>query len=129
MKIIKKISIILIFLALTSMILNPKSSEAGLLSNSLNGGNTFIENANDNEIFNTTNAEQGIGDLYYLLLGISIIAAFAVGSVIGIQFITSGVSGKAKIKEKLIPFGLGLIVVFGGFGIWKLVFDILNGAF
>ena len=49
--------------------------------------------------------------------------------VIGIQFITSGVEGKAKVKEKLIPYGVGCVVAFGAFGIWRLVLNILQDVF
>ena len=33
---------------------------------------------------------------------------------------------KAKIKEAMIPYVLGCIVIFGAFGIWKLAITILN---
>jgi hypothetical protein len=49
-----------------------------------------------------------------------------VGVILGIQFIVSATEGKAKIKEKLIPYCIGCIVVFGAFGIWKLVINILK---
>lgn len=31
-----------------------------------------------------------------------------------------GAEGQAKVKEMLIPFVVGCVIVFGGFGFWKL---------
>ena len=32
----------------------------------------------------------------------------------------SEAEGQAKVKEMLIPFIIGCVIVFGGFGIWKI---------
>ena len=47
-----------------------------------------------------------------------------VGIVLGIQFITSGVAGKAKVKEKIIIYVLGIFIIFGGFGIWRIAINV-----
>ena len=39
----------------------------------------------------------------------------------------SSAEEKAEVKKMLIPYIVGCIVVFGGFGIWKLVVNILQG--
>ena len=36
------------------------------------------------------------------------------------------VEQKAKVKDSLVPYIVGCIVIFGAFGIWKLVIQILN---
>lgn len=64
--------------------------------------------------------------LYNALLIVAIIIAVIVGLVIGIQFMTGSVAQKAKIKETLIPYVAGCIVIFGTFGIWRLVVNILR---
>lgn len=64
--------------------------------------------------------------LYNTLLIIATVIAVIVGLVIGIQFMTGSVSQKAKIKETLIPYIAGCIVIFGAFGIWKLVVTIMS---
>ena len=33
---------------------------------------------------------------------------------------------KAKVKESLIPFVIGCVIIFGAFGIWKLIATILQ---
>ena len=39
---------------------------------------------------------------------------------------TGSASEKAQVKETLIPYVVGCVVVFGAFGIWKLVINIFN---
>ena len=129
MKIIKRTSIILIIAILASLVVTPNLSKAGMLNDAMTGSNLFMNDANNKELFNATNEQDGINTIYYALLGIAIIAAFIVGSILGIKFMTSGVSGQAKVKERLIPFALGLVVVFGGLAIWRIVYNILNGVF
>lgn len=36
------------------------------------------------------------------------------------------VEQKAKVKDSLLPYIIGCIVIFGAFGIWKLVLTILE---
>ena len=44
----------------------------------------------------------------------------------GIKFMIGSVEEKAEIKAALVPFVIGCIVVFGAFGIWKIVVTIGN---
>ena len=55
------------------------------------------------------------------------VVAVIIGLVIGIKFMVSSVEEKAKIKELLLPYVVGCGVVFGAFGIWSLVVNILLG--
>ena len=52
--------------------------------------------------------------------------AVVVAAYLGIKFITSSVEEQAKVKESLIPFVVGCVVIFGAFGIWKLVTNLLE---
>ena len=46
--------------------------------------------------------------------------------IIGIQFIVGSVDEKAKIKETLVPYVIGVFIIFSAFGIWKIVMSIGN---
>lgn len=127
MKIIKKISIA-ILATICIVMCTPIKSEAGLLEPIMNGGDAFISNAENREIFDSGNERSAIDQLYYLMLSIGVVLAVVVGIILGIQFITSGAAGQAKVKEKLIPFALGALIVFGAFGIWRLVYNVLNST-
>lgn len=64
--------------------------------------------------------------IYDLLLGIAIIAALIVGVILGIKFMVGAADEQADIKQKLIVYIAGCVVVFGAFGIWKLVVTIMK---
>ena len=40
-----------------------------------------------------------------------------------------GAEEKANIKEVLVPYVVGCIVIFGAFAIWKLIVTILGYSF
>lgn len=94
------------------------------------GADDFIQSGIDDEnpTIEDTDLKNMSNLLYNTLLIIAIVIAVIVGLVIGIQFMTGSVSQKAKIKETLIPYIAGCIVIFGSFGIWKLVVTILSQA-
>lgn len=64
--------------------------------------------------------------LYNLLLGIGIIAAVSVGIVLGMKYMIGSVDEKAELKQTLFAYLISCIVIFGAFGIWKLVVNILS---
>lgn len=94
------------------------------------GADDFIQSGikDTNPTIEDTDLKNMSNLLYNILLIIAIVIAVIVGLVIGIQFMTGSVSQKAKIKETLIPYITGCIVIFGAFGIWKLVVEILSKA-
>lgn len=128
MQITKKL-IVIIFALLFVISIIPQKVNAINTTSIMDGADHFLEEANNEALFDADKEKEGIDQLYYIMLTIGIIIAIFVGIVLGIQFVTSGAVGKAKVKEKLIPFVLGAFVVFGAFGIWKLVYNMLNGFF
>ena len=67
-------------------------------------------------------------EIFNVLFAIAAILAIGVGLVIGIQFITGSVDEKAKIKETLVPYIVGCVVIFSAFTIWKIVIEIGNNV-
>lgn len=66
--------------------------------------------------------------LYNTLLVIAIVIAVIVGMVVGIQYMTGGIAEKVKVKETMIAYVAGCIVIFGAFAIWKIVVTILQSS-
>ena len=64
--------------------------------------------------------------IYYFSYGL--ILAIIIGMVLGIQFMIGSIEQKAKVKDSLVPYIVGCVVIFGAFGIWKLVLTILEGV-
>lgn len=91
------------------------------------GADKFIQSADINNTISQDASQKAIDLLYNVFLAIGLVVAVAVGFVLGIQFMVASVDGKAEVKEKLIPYTVGCVVIFGAFGIWKLVMVLLQG--
>jgi len=83
-------------------------------------------NVSEANIINETIMQRAVSDLYNIFLTIGVIIAVVVAAILGIQFMTGSVEAQAKVKEKLIPFVIGCVILFGAFGIWKLIVTIGN---
>ncbi len=107
----------------------------GTISGLLNAGKDFIsegesqqkdQNGNPTTI-DTQMLGQTAGFMYKIILGIGTLLATIVGIVIGIQFMmASSADEKAKWKETLKVYVVGIIIVYGALGIWFMMSNILN---
>ena len=88
----------------------------GFVNNGENGGN----------VINNDALREGSNTLYNVLLVIGIAVAFIWGIVLGIQFITGSLGEKADVKKNLIVYLVGCVIIFGAFGIWKLLLQLLE---
>lgn len=59
-----------------------------------------------------------------ILLTIAVAVTFISIGVMGLNFAIQTVEEKAKIKEAMVPWVIGIIVSFGAYGIWKFVMGI-----
>lgn len=93
-------------------------------------GKAFIGSADtsDAKVVDATAVNNGLKDisgfLYNVLLSAGVVIAVIVGTTLGIKFMIGGVEGQVKVKEMLIPFVIGCMVIFGAFGIWKIALNI-----
>ena len=46
--------------------------------------------------------------------------------ILGIKYMLGSVEEKASLKETLLAYLIGCVVVFGAFGIWKIAVNILQ---
>ena len=122
-KLIISISLlILILLILTTNSFATDSTIGGIINS---GGNFINTGVNSNAVVPTENSIKNTSNLIYnVLFTIGIIVMVVWGMVLGIHFITSSVAEQAEVKKSLFPFIVGCIVIFGGFGIWKIVVTI-----
>jgi len=125
-KIINKILLILIILML---ILNlPSYSNAFSIDTLWTDAGGFISEGSKS---NATGPSQE--DLKPLSDSISnILLTIAVGvtlvsvAVMGVNFMIQSVEDKAKIKESMVPWVIGIFITFGAFGIWKITIGIFG---
>ena len=64
--------------------------------------------------------------IFNVLFTSGIAISVIVGGILGITFMLASAEDKAKIKEMLIPYVIGCVVVFGAWGIWKFTLSIME---
>lgn len=100
-------------------------SAAGSLDDVIGDAEGFLSKGDSNKI--TANSLQDFSNTFYnILLTIGIIVAVIVGLVIGVRFMVGGAEDKANVKEILVPYIAGCVIVFGAFAIWKIAVIILQ---
>lgn len=87
------------------------------------------ENGNPIEILNQKQLQKNINQIYNVIFGIGVALSVIIGSILGIKFMIGSIEEQAKIKETLVPYALGCIVVFGAFGIWKIIITLGGNIF
>ncbi len=86
---------------------------------------TFVDQGTDQKI-NSSEMSTTISDIYSIFFQIGVGLAVIVGLVLGIKFVLAGVSEKADIKKMLGIYTIACVVIFGSFGIWKIIITILS---
>ena len=119
---------ITIFLTVFMWQTAPQVYAANSLDEIMEGADGFIEAGQNKTAIDDDQLQSTSNMVFNTLLAIAIVIAVIVGMIIGIQFMVAGVEEKAKIKEALLPYVISCVVVFGAFGIWKLVVNILSKA-
>lgn len=100
-------------------------SEANNWGEIINSGEDFIEEGKKNVTIDSFKLKLLISQIYNTLFALGIVLSVIVGAIIGIKLMFAGIEEKAKIKEMIPPYVAGCVVVFGAFGIWKLVVTVL----
>lgn len=122
----KIILIFVISIVILYIVSFPTISNAGIWDDIFKGADDFVSKGNVQ--VDEDKLKDASASIYYILLYIGIAAASIIGVVLGIQFMSASAEDKAKVKEQLIPYVIGCVVVFGAFAIWKLVVSVLNNV-
>ena len=112
----KRILKILILITILILLFNT-NSQVFALTDIIKDGKDFIQEGQKTEgsVVNLDNSklQKLSGYIYNILLALGVV-----------QFMIGGAEGQAKVKEMLLPFVVGCIIVFGGFGFWKLAITV-----
>ena len=117
------VHIIILFLTINILLINHSMAS---ISDVITDGDSFIAAVDDSITIDNTKLKNTSQFVYRLLFVIGMSAAVIVGAVLGVQFMMGSVEEKSKIKESLIPFLIGCIVIFGAFTIWSIVVNIAS---
>lgn len=121
---------IISLIAIVMLVLVSLSNQVYAVDEIVNSGSDFLKvgknEYNSNSPINETALQDTSNKIYNIFFAIAVVIAIAVGMIIGIQFVMGSVDEKAKIKETLVPYVVGCVVIFSAFTIWKLVMEIGN---
>lgn len=117
--------LILVVILFFSIGMNCTKIYAAGASSVMEGAENFLKSGNQN-VVQGRELHSASNFIFYILFAIAIATAVIIGMIIGIRFMVSGVEEKAKIKEELLPYFVGCVIVFGAFGIWGLTVTILS---
>lgn len=117
--------IIVIVILLT---FSTRSIAASSLGEIISDGSNFINTGvNSNAILPTENSIKETSELLMNILSVlGVIILVIWGMVLGIKFITGSVEEQAEVKKGLFPYGVGCIIIFGAYAIWRIVVTIAS---
>lgn len=95
------------------------------LDDMMTDADSFVANSKSDSI-DSKSLQDFSSTIYNIALQIGIGVAVVVGLALGIQFMLAGVDGKADVKKALIAYVVGCIAIFGAFGVWKLVIEVMQ---
>lgn len=120
-----KIFIVLILINI--FFINTNVVRADGMKNVIDGGDSFIAAGKGvDDTLDQSKMKETSSIIYNTLVLIGMAVAIIISAVLGIKFMIGSVEEKAQIKEALVPFVIGCIVIFGAFGIWKIAIIIGN---
>lgn len=127
MKKIVNVLIIFMLLSTFSFIAN-KCYAANDFSQAMQDAKDFVDGgeAKVSETIDENELNKASSTIYNILFAIGLAIAMIIGIVLGIEFITAGVEEQAQIKQSLIPYFIGCVIVFGSFGIWKIAVNLMK---
>ena len=124
-KIIKVLILILFMLFLLS-------SRVFALGDWLDEAEGFLSdgktNAGKGYTIDTTKLDEGSDLIFNAFLAAGTVVAVIVGAILGIQFMTAGIDKKVEVKQALFPYIISCVILFGAFGIWKVIVIIMNSV-
>lgn len=104
---------------------SPSSSASHTPDEIINEANEFTSQGSTSPI-DGERVKEASSTLYNLLLSIGIFLAVAIGVYLGVKFMLSTAEDKAKVKEALIPYVAGCVVIFSAFIVWKAIILLLG---
>ena len=120
-QLLKIVSLICIFFIIISIF--PNKSSASWVDDA----KKFLEADDGTASVDKGELQKASASIYNVLSSIGMIISVIVGIALGITFMMASADDKAKVKEALVPYIIGCIVIFGAFTIWKIVVNTFGG--
>lgn len=132
-KVIKILLKIIMIVLLYTSIYIPKVDALGSLSEIFSSADSFLDegkksDTGEDKVLNLTEVKELNNDVYNILFTIGVALSVIIGAILGCQLMLGSVETQVKAKEMLVPYVIGCIVIFGAFGIWKIVMMIMTNV-
>lgn len=99
----------------------------GSLDDVMNNGNSFLNAGSESNTMIDQNDLKSLSNFISgVLLTIAIGVTVITGAIMGLNFITQSIEEKAKVKESMVPWVIGIIVSFGAFTIWEVAVNLFQ---
>ena len=99
----------------------------GSLDDVMNNGNSFLNAGSESSTMIDQNDLKSLSNFISgVLLTIAIGIIVITGAIMGLNFITQSIEEKAKVKESMVPWVIGIIVSFGAFTIWEVAVNLFQ---
>lgn len=97
------------------------------LDDIMNNGNNFLNAGSESSTMIDQNDLKSLSNFISgVLLTIAIGVTVITGAIMGLNFITQSIEEKAKVKESMVPWIIGIIVSFGAFTIWEVAVNLFQ---
>ena len=97
------------------------------LDDIMNNGNSFLNAGSESSTMIDQNDLKSLSNFISgVLLTIAIGVTVITGAIMGLNFITQSIEEKAKVKESMVPWIIGIIVSYGAFTIWEVAVNLFQ---
>ena len=120
-KMLFKICLITLLILCSLSLYSTTCMADGSLNDVMNNGNSFLNAGSESS---TMIDQNDLKSLSNFISGV--LLTIAIGAIMGVNFITQSIEEKAKVKESMVPWVIGIIVSFGAFTIWEVVVNLFQ---
>lgn len=126
-KMLFKICLITLLILCSLSLYSTTCMADGSLNDVMNNGNSFLNAGSESSTMIDQNDLKSLSNFISgVLLTIAIGVTVITGAIMGLNFITQSIEEKAKVKESMIPWVIGIIVSFGAFTIWEVAVNLFQ---
>lgn len=126
-KMLFKVCLITLLILCNLSVYSTTCMAEGPLDDVMNNGNSFLNAGSESSTMIDQNDLKSLSNFISgVLLTIAIGVTVITGAVMGLNFITQSIEEKAKVKESMIPWVIGIIVSFGAFTIWEVAVNLFQ---
>ena len=126
-KMLFKICLITLLVLCSLSLYSPTCMADSSLDDIMNNGNSFLNAGSESSTMIDQNDLKSLSNFISgVLLTIAIGVTVITGAIMGLNFITQSIEEKAKVKESMVPWIIGIIVSFGAFTIWEVAVNLFQ---